>query len=316
MNYLPILIRELQTLKADARANGAVFKIRAYDKVLKQLEAREEPIHAMADLAAMDGIGTGIKARFEVIFAEGYLPEAQEIQQAPPNPKQILQCVYGIGPKKAATLVESGITSLEGLRAAYAKNKKLLNDKQAIGLRYAEDLTERIPKVEMDRHNALLLSVCAEVAPTAEASLVGSYRRKKDTSGDIDMLVTSKDLEAKGGVPYLLQEIQKRAPGYILETLAEGPHKFMGICKLGATKARRLDILLTSPEEYPYALLYFTGSDKFNIKMRKHALKQKYSLNEHGLTPPPATPLKTEREIFMFLKFPYVEPQDRDENSM
>jgi DNA polymerase (family 10) len=87
----------------------------------------------------------------------------------------------------------------------------------------------------------------------------------------------------------------------------------MGICSLGTP--RRLDILVTDEKEYPYALLYFTGSQQFNIAMRNHALAQGYSLNEHGLTPfiakPAPPPCTAERDIFIFLGLNYVEPRHR-----
>ena len=102
--------------------------------------------------------------------------------------------------------------------------------------------------------------------------------------------------------------------------LAHGAPKFMGICTLGKLPPRRLDILLTPPEEYGYALLYFTGSQQFNIKVRHHALSKGYTLNEHvlsvdpkwkGLPPPPIPPLKTEEAILAFLGIKFIDPIER-----
>jgi DNA polymerase/3'-5' exonuclease PolX len=81
-------------------------------------------------------------------------------------------------------------------------------------------------------------------------------------------------------------------------------------------KARRLDILMTPENEYSYALLYFTGSDKFNVAFRQHALNRGYTLNEHtlkpmrdGLSEPPY--MSTENDIFRFLGLRYIEPSQR-----
>ena len=71
--------------------------------------------------------------------------------------------------------------------------------------------------------------------------------------------------------------------GYIKEILALGEHKCMAISKTDIV-ARRLDLLMTPDEEYAYALLYFTGSDRFNVAFRQYALDKGYSLNEHTLT--------------------------------
>ena len=71
--------------------------------------------------------------------------------------------------------------------------------------------------------------------------------------------------------------------GYIKETLANGKNKFMGICKLNdKLPARRIDILVSNEDNYYFALLYFTGSYKFNIYMRNISLEKGLSLSEYG----------------------------------
>ena len=103
----------------------------------------------------------------------------------------------------------------------------------------------------------------------------------------------------------------------------------MGITKLesgGYTKARHMDIINTSPEEYPFALLYFTGSGEFNSRMRAHALTLGYSMNEYCLSDRLTRgeissevifskinkPLfEEEKDIFAFLGMDYVEPENR-----
>ena len=81
-------------------------------------------------------------------------------------------------------------------------------------------------------------------------------------------------------------------------------------------KARRLDLLMTPDEEYAYAILYFTGSDRFNVAFRQYALDKGYTLNEHklttfreGVSQPPY--MKTEKDIFKFLGLRYIEPSKR-----
>ena len=106
-------------------------------------------------------------------------------------------------------------------------------------------------------------------------SINGSYRRGVATSGDIDILITStkagddtSELRKK-----LIKKLKKRK--IIIETLAGGKKKFMGIARLkdeGYKIARHVDIIDTSKEQYPYAQLYFTGSGGFNSMMRAHAL--------------------------------------------
>jgi DNA polymerase/3'-5' exonuclease PolX len=111
---------------------------------------------------------------------------------------------------------------------------------------------------------------------------------------------------------------------YIEARLAGGGKKWMGYVRLGgdgaggrsALPARRLDLLLTPPDEFAYAILYFTGSDKFNVAFRRHCLELGYSLNEHTLTPvaagkPTPPPMKTERDIFRWAGLKFVRPSLR-----
>jgi hypothetical protein len=104
-----------------------------------------------------------------------------------------------------------------------------------------------------------------------------------------------------------------KAKGYIREILALGKHKCMAICAI--TVARRLDILLTPAEEYPFAVFYFTGSDTFNVAVRSHALSRGYTLNEHGIvhikTGCSVKGVKTEKDLFSLLKLQWEEPVNR-----
>jgi DNA polymerase/3'-5' exonuclease PolX len=153
-----------------------------------------------------------------------------------------------------------------------------------------------------------------------KAQLVGSFRRKADTSGDIDVIIKyNSNITQKVGQASFDKCISNLIKdGYIKEILAHGDKKCMAICSLPGegNKARRLDLLLTSDKEYPYAILYFTGSDKFNVGFRQHALDNGYTLNEHAMTPLTSkvvTPfnITEEEDIFDFLGLRYVEPWER-----
>lgn len=151
--------------------------------------------------------------------------------------------------------------------------------------------------------------------------MVGSYRRGAKDSGDIDVLMTlPANVATSEGAKAFQQLCEKLVSiGYITDILALGDKKCMAVCRYDKdSPARRIDLLVTHQEEYPFAILYFTGSDKFNIAMRKHALDQGYTMNEHGLkkvreeAPDIPTTMKDERAIFSFLKYPYVAPTERE----
>ena len=108
--------------------------------------------------------------------------------------------------------------------------------------------------------------------------------------------------------------------GYLIDNLAYGDKKYMGYGKLFSKDniPRRIDIIYCPPNEYPFAILYFTGSGSFNVKMREYASKKGFRLNEKGLID-----LKTqkgvnhtftsEEDIFAYLGLTYVQPNDRIE---
>jgi DNA polymerase/3'-5' exonuclease PolX len=328
-DFTPVLLDALLTLKKRELANKAPFKARAYGTVLQQIQQLQHPIHSMDDLAAVKGMGEKIREKLEEIFATGQLQTAEKAKEVYDlKAYDELQAVYGIGPAKATDLIQQGIRSVQALREAVLAKPSLLNDKQKIGLQYYEDLLERIPREEMTRHEQLLLG-----ASPFPAELVGSYRRVSPDSGDIDVLLripkgpsdptsngkTAKDAQSRQHQSQFYQYVQHlKDIGYLEQILALGEHKCMAICRLSnpQSKARRLDLLMTPDEEYACALLYFTGSDKFNVAFRQHALQRGYTLNEHRLAPlvnttnPP--PFQEEADLFRFLGLQYTAPQERN----
>lgn len=318
MDYKSKIIDELDTLRKKEVQDKQVFKARAYAKVISQLKLHSAPIRTLEDLQGVEGVGEKIRAKIGEIISTGTLQQAQAVRKERKlDTTDMLMQIYGVGPVKAKQLVaDYQVTSFEHLRELIKKQPSILNAKQKIGLKYAEDLQMRIPREEMKEHETLV----KKTAPKGfTMQVVGSYRRGAPDSGDIDVLVCAPNLdetEAASGFAKMCEELQNK--GYITEILALGPKKCMGICKLSENMpARRIDLLLTPKDEYAYAELYFTGSEKFNIAMRKHALDKGFTMNEHGMKPirdgvkfPPF--MKTEKDIFEFLEYPYVAPTKRD----
>ena len=329
-DYKPLILNALETLRKKDTAEKRTFQARAYKKIIDQLKTMEGPVHSEADLATIEGAGQKIKDKFKEILSTGSLKAAERAKaEFPIELYDSLQKIYGVGPVKAKNLVEKDkVTSIADLRAKVAKSLsipngkgKLLNEIQMAGLRYYEDINERIPRSEMEEHAKLLMGLLPQ---SLSGTIVGSFRRKAATSGDIDMLLKGTEALAAGGLKEYIKTLKEYK--YIVEVLAEGDKKCLAIAKLpGAqSKGRRLDLLVTPEAEYAYAILYFTGSDLFNVAMRRYALTKGYSLNEHKLSlvrdkegtsakqlPPPPPPMETEKEIFDFLGLKYVEPEDR-----
>jgi len=147
--------------------------------------------------------------------------------------------------------------------------------------------------------------------------IVGSYRRGANNSGDIDIIITSNKDDPKTFGLFLDALIDKKI---IIELLSRGKKKSLTVGKLRGHPARRLDFMFTTQEEYPFALLYFTGSKIFNTLMRGQALKMGYTMNEHGLSTfkkgvkgkKIAHKFKDPEDVFDFLNIKWVEPEDRE----
>jgi len=317
-DYKPKIIEELDVMMRKARNDNERFRALAYDKVIKQLKVHDGPIHTYDDLKDINGIGSGIEQKIREILDTGKLEAAEEIKKEDAVNMSLydqLLKIHGVGVVKARNLINKDkVTSIADLREKSKSNSKLLNAQQKIGLKYYEELQERIPRSEMKKHEKLILS------KLKDAIVVGSYRRELKDSGDIDVLISEKDI-ASEDLTEIINELKKS--GYITDILALGPHKCMAVVQLksGEVKHRRLDILLTPEDEFITSVLYFTGSQKFNIEMRKKALSLGYTLSEHGLkvketgdaakTLPKPPIFKTEKDVFDFLQMKYVEPKDR-----
>ena len=232
------------------------------------------------------------------------------------DPINILTKVYGIGPKKAKEFVDKGITSIEDLK----ENTELLNNAMKIGLTHYEDIEKRIPRDEIDVYNEVFDSVFSKVTPpNSSFEIVGSYRRNAKTSGDIDLIITNKDNDHNAFIKFIDALIEEKI---IIEVLSRGKSKSLVVTQIDDKPARRVDFLYASPEEYPFSILYFTGSKIFNTIQRQQALKLGYTLNEHGLhhiengkkTTKVDKVFETEKAIFKFLGMEYIEPENRTDS--
>lgn len=307
MEIVEKVVLILKALGNHEKNKGESFKASAYFKVIKGIY--ELDTITELSLKSVKGIGKSLSEKIMCIVNTGTCPQYEAIKDVKDATSDFLD-ISGVGPKKAKELVSKGFTSIEELRIE-PSIADLLNDKQLIGLKHYEDILERIPQIEIDKHDTYLKSVLKKIDPQAELTIAGSYRRKAKDSGDIDVLLK--------GTPQLYKKFIDVLEGgnYLYETLAKGTKKYNGMCKLsGCLTFRRIDIMITKPEEYPFAILYFTGSKDFNTQMRQHALDRGLSMNEYSLKHSSDKSVvdhvfETEKDIFDYLEYPYVEPCKR-----
>jgi DNA polymerase beta len=291
---------------------GEPFRARAYQKAQETIMSYQTDILSPDDLKGKPNIGATIMEKLNEYVQTGTL---RVLEREKTNPVNILGEVYGIGPKKAKELVDKGITTIEALRA---NQDTLLNETQKVGLKYYDDILKRIPRSEIEEYKSLFTAAGQtqqSQAEEAKMEIVGSYRRGAESSGDIDVIITSNNPAVfTNFVDSLIKT------GVIQEVLSRGPTKCLVITKLpNKETSRRVDFLYTTPEEFPFAILYFTGSKIFNTVMRHEALAKELTMNEHGLYSLVGKKkgekvnhvFRTEKDIFDYLGLEYKAPQER-----
>ena len=310
MDYREDFANILDQLSTYTGKRGDYIRSKIFKRAYENLTMYSDTIKTKEDLNNIPGIGPGIVRLFIEFVDTGKVELLIKEQNRMEN---VFSDIYGVGPKKAKELVDKGIRTLDELR----DKQDVLNDIQKVGLKYYDDILKRIPRSEIDKYLELFTEKMDLVKDeTTKFEIVGSYRRGKKESGDIDVIVTSDTREVfKNFVSKLILD------GVIIEVLSRGPSKSLVIGRLNDKSIpRRIDFLYSPPEEYAFATLYFTGSKMFNTVMRSHALTMSLSLNEHGLYKKEKGQKKedkltqvfnSEQEIFDFLKLTYREPLDR-----
>ena len=295
------------------RNNGQGFKASAYLKSINGIKKFSDDSEiTVENLREIKGLGDKLIGKIQEIMEKNTCSAYEKIKDIK-DPRTVFMGIHGVGPVKAKKLVQEGFKTIEDLREC-GNLKEHFNDVQIKSLPYYEDLQMRIPRAEIQNHEKYLKQVIKiyDIPPgSIKFCITGSYRRGKVDSGDIDILFTCKDKTKFVKFVDALYE-----SNYLVEELARGSTKYNGICKYGNNPCRRIDIMYTKPEEYPFAVLYFTGSKEFNVKMRADLLEKGMTLNEHSLkntdTKKPVNhKFITEEDIFEYIGMGYVHPCDR-----
>jgi len=260
----------------------------------------------------------------------GKLKALEEMKQRPEVKSSLeLNGVYGIGPVTAHKLFQKGFKSIADLRRAPAGT---LTEPQRIGLKYYEEFKERIPREEVSS----LATYVREAANTfsndqVHCYCVGSFRRGKSSSGDIDVLVECRDESLMSSLlMHILKDLRPGGSsprsGILTDDLLVGDVTYMGVACLphpveGSNVKpmhRRMDIKVYHSAQLPTALLYFTGSARFNRSMRLWAKLKGFNLQDKGLyadrdqAEMSRINVTSEEDVFVALGLDYVPPERRN----
>lgn len=318
--YNEELIKELTTIQEIAGITGSVYREKAYRKAISEIKRLKFDItrENIGEVAKMKipGIGKGIMSKIIEFIESGRIAEIDEMKKSREYTAYVeFSKITGVGPATINEWIKKHIYNLRDLRNAIAQGKVVLNNMQKYGLRYYDDLNERIPRTEVTTLGDYIKRILIQIDPKVMFVIAGSYRRGAETSGDIDILVSNKEQFHDDLLSELVQVL--RNDRNFIDTLSEGMERVTFLYKSPISgKTRQIDILNIRYGSYYAAMLYFTGDFSFNEAMRGYAKARGYRLNQQGLfryvgKALTLVPTHSEKEIFDILGLKYVEPSAR-----
>lgn len=292
------------------------FRIRAYRNASRTIEDYPHRIYKIVEkgksLKDISGIGDDLAEKIKEIVETGNLIFLEELRSRTPQSLVKLLDISGLGPKRVQKLYhELGITNIEALREALKSGK--VSDLSGFGPKTVENILEALEsktfKKERTRYDIAeqfvgpLVDYLKKLDFVSDAVIAGSYRRRKATVGDLDIIAVSE----KG------LEVSKAFIDFdsVTEVLSQGETKASVKLRSGL----QVDLRVVNKKNFGAALLYFTGSKAHNIHLRNIAMDNGYKLNEYGVFKEEDIILgETETEIYDFFEMPFIVPELREDN--
>ena len=294
------------------------FRIRAYERAALNIESLSEDIEKYirkGNLQELPGIGKDLAEKIKEIVKTGRLRFYAELKKSIPKGLLELLNIPGVGPRTAQLLYKKlKVKSVADLEKK-ARQGKLLG-LFGIKEKTVENILKGIALLKKSNGRMLLsqaisiseefISALKKMPEVKMITPAGSLRRLKETVRDIDILITStnpkKIMDAFTGLNSVKEVIAKGATKSSVRTFNDV----------------QVDLRVVEQKSFGAALLYFTGSKNFNIKLRKLAIKNKMKINEYGIFSIKGKKEnwlagKTEKDMLEKLKLPYIEPELRED---
>lgn len=293
------------------------FKPWAYERAAMALESLPTDVQdiykkeGLKGLEAIIGIGKGIALRIEEYLKTGKVRDYEGYKKKMPVDLDELMSVEGIGPKMVRDLWKFlKIKDLKDLEKAAKRGniRKLPN----FGEKTEQNILQSIKFIKRSKGRWLLgdivpyaeeyLNVLKNSGLVKEAEIAGSLRRMKETAGDIDILVTSKNPQK--AIDYFLSKIKYN------KLWGKGQTKV----SVHTIQGFDVDVRVLPEDTFGAGLQYFTGSKEHNVKLRTYAAQKGFKVSEYGVfRGKKRIACKTEEEVYKVLGMPYIEPELRED---
>ncbi|MFA5114743.1 MAG: DNA polymerase/3'-5' exonuclease PolX [Candidatus Omnitrophota bacterium] len=311
-NEISAIFRDIADILEIKGANR--FRIRAYQRAAQNIDALSGDLETyLRDnrLTDIPGIGKDLSGKIREFYQSGKIRFYEELKKSLPSGLMDLLQIPSVGPKTTRLLYEKlKIASIVGLERAIRlkmvsgipgiKEKTVENIKK--GIKLLRRGRERMTLAEATELADKFVSTLKRLKEIKKIEVAGSLRRQKDTVGDVDILVVSDN------------------PARVMRTFTSIP-LVSRIQAEGRTKSSvrtrddiQLDCRVVEARSFGAALMYFTGSKNFNIKLRQWAIRRGLKVNEYAiLRNDKFIAGRTENEIFKLFGIPYIEPELRED---
>lgn len=295
------------------------FKIRAYRNGARVIKDYPDSINSIieedpASLLSIDGIGKGVAEKCVVLVETGELPQINEILEEIPRSVLDLLRIPGMGPKKGAMLYrELGIANLDQLKEACKAG--VVSDLKGFGAKTVESIlagieiadaaNKRVYWAKADETARQILDHMQRCGEISKIELAGSYRRRRETVGDLDILVVSENAEVvmdHFGAYHLVESVIGRGDTKMSVRIEE---------------SLQVDLRVVPADSFGAALQYFTGSKDHNVVLRGLAKQRGLKINEYGVFKMDGDKETyvagaTEEDVYAAMELPVFPPELRE----
>lgn len=291
------------------------FRVRAYRNAARVVSGMSQSLADLAargeDLTRLPGVGQDLTGKIREIITTGDLGLRRELEARTPPALALLLNLGGLGPKRVQLLHQKlGITSTADLKEAAQSGK--IKELKGFGPKIEQMILEGLGQLSAaeKRYKLVTVEPVAEslvrhlkAAPgVAEAIAAGSYRRRRETVGDLDLLATCREAFRVMDAFVTYEDVRK--------VLARGDTKSMVVLRNGL----QVDLRVVPQESYGAALHYFTGSKAHNIAVRHLGVQRGLKINEYGVFRGEARIAgQTEAEVYASVDLPFIEPELRED---
>lgn len=291
------------------------FRVRAYRRAALTIEDLAQPAADLltqgADLAELPGIGDDLAGKIREICDTGRLKALDEVEARTPSALAALSAVPGLGPKRIRMLHERlGVSSIHDLAQAASEGR--VRGLPRFGAALEARLLKAVRGSATPEERRFRISVAEDFAPPLKRHLegipgvgavvvAGSFRRRKETVGDLDILAISADGQATTDRFVEYEEVE--------HVLAKGSTRATVILEGGL----QVDLRVVREESYGAALIYLTGSKAHNITLRRLAQERGLKISEYGVFKGDRRIAgRTEAEVYAAIGLPWMPPELRE----